>query len=311
MGFYKNGVSKACDELCGKTKARGDRGNPWWWNEEVNDAIDRKKKAFKLWCMNRSAENKNKCRKARNETKKVIAKAMRLEAEEEMNVLCTTPNDVFKFVKFMRKEGRDTDGGGCMKDKDERLVVSEKDRGKLWKEHMEKIMNVENEWDQVVEVDMVEGPVEGVTDEKVMEAMNKMKLGKAAGPSEANMDMIIASGMFGVGVMKKLCQRVLDGEGMSEEWKTSVVVPIFKGKGNVMDCGAYRGIKLLEHAMKIMERVLENRIRELVMINEMQFDFMQGKGTTHALFILRRMQVEFRGREKVVHVFCGFGKGIR
>ena len=28
---------------------------------------------------------------------------------------------------------------------------------------------------------MVEGPVEGVTDEEVMEAMNKMKLGKAAG----------------------------------------------------------------------------------------------------------------------------------
>ena len=47
---------------------------------------------------------------------------------------CTKPNDVFKFVKFMRKEGRDIDGGDCMKDKDERLVVSEKDRGKLWKE---------------------------------------------------------------------------------------------------------------------------------------------------------------------------------
>ena len=57
-----------------------------------------------------------------------------------------------------------------------------------------------------------------------------MKLGKAAGPSEANMDMIMASGKFGVGVLKKLCQRVLDGKGMPEEWKTSVVVPIFKGK---------------------------------------------------------------------------------
>ena len=40
--------------------------------------------------------------------------------------------------------------------------------------------------------------VEGVTDEEVMKAMNKMKLGKAAGPSEVNMDMIIARGKFGV-----------------------------------------------------------------------------------------------------------------
>ena len=59
----------------------------------------------------------------------------------------------------MGKEGRDIEGGGCMKNKDGRLAVSEKDRGKLWKEHMEKMMNVENEWDQMVEADMVEGPV--------------------------------------------------------------------------------------------------------------------------------------------------------
>ena len=76
-----------------------------------------------------------------------------------------------------------------MKDTDGRLADSEKDRGKLRKEHMEKIMNVENEWDQMVEADMVEGPVEGVNDVEVIEAMNKMKLGKAAGPSEVNMDI--------------------------------------------------------------------------------------------------------------------------
>ena len=170
-GSYNNGVLQACDELCRKTKGKGDRGIAWWWNEQVRDAIDRKKKAFKLWCTKRSMENKNNYRKARNETKKVIAKAMKQEAEQEMSVLCTKPNDVFKFVKFMRKVGRDIEGGGCMKDKDGRLVVGEKDRGKLWKKHMEKIMNVENKRDQMVEANMVEGPVEGVTDEEEMEAI--------------------------------------------------------------------------------------------------------------------------------------------
>ena len=119
---------------------------------------------------------------------------------------------------------------------------------------MEKIMNVENEWNQMVEADMVEEPVEGVTDEEVMEARNKMKLRKAAVPSEVNMDMIIASGKFGVGVIKKLCQRVLEKKGILEEWKTSVVVPIFEGKGDVIDCGAYRGVKLPEHAMQCAKK---------------------------------------------------------
>ena len=136
----------------------------------------------------------------------------------------------------------------------------------------------------MVEADMVEGPVEGVIDEEVMEAMNKMKLGKAAGPSEVNMDMIIASGS--------------NKDSLSEDWKASVAFPISKGKRYVMDCGAYRGVKLLEHAMKIVERVVENRIRELVTMDYMQFGFMPGKGTTHALFILRRMQEEFRKRKQ-------------
>ena len=146
------------------TKEGGeDRGNTWWWSEQVKDAIDRKKKAFKLWCTNRSMECKINYGKARNETKKVIAKAMKQEAEE-MTVLCTKPNDVFKFVKFMRKDEREIEDEGCMKDNDGKLVISEKDRGKLWKEHMERIMNVENQWDQMAEADMVEG----VTDEEVM-----------------------------------------------------------------------------------------------------------------------------------------------
>ena len=120
-------------------------------------------------------------------------------------------------------------GGGGKKDKDGKIVMNEKDRGKLWKEHMEKILNVENELGQMAEADMVEGPFEGVTYEEIIKAMNKMKWGKAAGPSKVNMDMIISSGKFVV-IIKKLCQRILDGEGASKEWKRSVVVPIFKGK---------------------------------------------------------------------------------
>ena len=48
-------------------------------------------------------------------------------------------------------------------------------------------------------------------------------------------------------------------------------------------------MKLLEHAMKIVERVLEKRIRCLVNINKMQFGFMPGRGKIVALFIRRRM----------------------
>ena len=98
--------------MCGKTKGRKDQGNTWWWNEQVKEAIDRKKKAFKTWCKNRSAENKSNYRKARNRTRKVVAKAMKQAAEEEMKVLYNKSNNVFKLVKFMRRVGKDINGGG-------------------------------------------------------------------------------------------------------------------------------------------------------------------------------------------------------
>ena len=69
--------------------------------------------------------------------------------------------------------------------------------------------------------------------------------------------MIVASDKVGVKVMMDLCHRVLDGRGISDGWKTSVIVHIFKGKDNVMSFESYREVKLLECAMKIVERVLE------------------------------------------------------
>ena len=52
----------------------------------------------------------------------------------------------------------------------------------------------------------------------------------------------------------------------------------------------------------LWEGVLEKRIREFVKVDDMQFGFMPGKGTTDALFILRKMQEEFRGREKKLYM---------
>ena len=59
---------------------------------------------------------------------------------------------------------------------------------------------------------------------------------------------------------------------MPDEWKTNAIVPIFKGKGDAMSCGSYRGVKLLEHAMKIIERVRERQIQTLVNLNKTQLD---------------------------------------
>ena len=52
--------------------------------------------------------------------------------------------------------------------------------------------------------------------------------------------------------------------------KRSMVVPLFKGKGNVLKCNNYCTIKLLEHGMKVVEHVFEKRMRKMAEIRKEQ-----------------------------------------
>ena len=55
----------------------------------------------------------------------------------------------------------------------------------------------------------------------------------------------------------------------------SNILNLFKGKGDILDRGNYRGLKLTEHVMKIRERIVDGLIREMIVIDEMQFAFVQ------------------------------------
>ena len=54
--------------------------------------------------------------------------------------------------------------------------------------------------------------VERVSREEVVKVIKEMKMGKAAGPSEVNVELIVPSGEIGICVMVELCQGVLDEE---------------------------------------------------------------------------------------------------
>ena len=85
-----------------------------------------------------------------------------------------------------------------------------------------------------------------------------MKTGKAPGPSEVSPELIAASGGVRIQVMAEICQKVQDGFGMPADWALSIVVPIFKGKGDIRNCSCHRAEKLFEHGMKVVDRVLMN-----------------------------------------------------
>ena len=62
-----------------------------------------------------------------------------------------------------------------MRGKDGRLGFSEKDKKRIWKNHMEEVTNKENDWDHVIAVSVIEGPIKNVTREEMAIAMKVIK----------------------------------------------------------------------------------------------------------------------------------------
>ena len=69
-------------------------------------------------------------------------------------------------------------------------------------------------------------------------------------------EMIQATGDIGTQWILDLCNRTVTEGSIPEDWKSSAVLPIYKGKGDPMKRGSYRRIKLLEHATKVVEKIL-------------------------------------------------------
>ena len=56
------------------------------------------------------------------------------------------------------------------------------------------------------------------------------------------------------------------------------------------ECNNYTGIRLLCHDMKLYDRLVEDRLRQVIEISSTQYGFQQGKSTTEPIFALRMMQ---------------------
>jgi len=83
---------------------------------------------------------------------------------------------------------------------------------------------------------------------------------------------------------------------------SSLVLPIYKGKGDPMECEPYRWIKLLEHAMKVVGRIFEHRLWENIETDDMQLGFTKGKVTIDTISTVRLMQENFWAKGKKLYL---------
>ncbi|KAK3549709.1 hypothetical protein QTP86_007157 [Hemibagrus guttatus] len=241
----------------------------WWWNEEVQDSIQRKRLAKKKWDMDRTEENRQEYKELQHRVKREVSKAKQKAYDELYTRLDIREGqkDLYRLARQRDRDGKDVQQVRVIKDRDGRVLTSEESVQRRWKEYFEELMNEENEREKRVEgVNSVEQKVDKIRKDEVRKALKRMKSGKAVGPDDIPVEVWKYLGEAAVEFLTSLFNRVLESERMPEEWRRSVLVPIFKNKGDVQSCSNYRGIKLMSHTMKLWERVVEASLRKVVEI---------------------------------------------
>ena len=221
---------------------------------------------------------------------------------------------MFKIARKMKGEHVDIVGEKCIRDHDGNLALSDQDKLTAWKAHYyDKLLNEEFPWnnDSLSQESPVQGPPIYIIEEIVHAAIRKMKTGKAAGPSGIIVEMIRAAEDEIITPITLLVNRIIYEVKIPEDWDLSYIINFFKGKGDALSCGNYRGLKLQEQLMKILEHILDDVIRKQVDIDSMQFGFMPGRGTTDAVFILRQLQEKYLSKRKNTYfAFVDLGKAF-
>jgi len=182
-------------------------------------------------------------KECRQSAKRIISSANEKKQKE-----CTSDlndpehqNEIFQMAKQMVKERHHITGSNCLKGVSRKVTVDDKGIKDSWKEYMEKLTNEENEWDHGKSAKVKEGPADCIRISEVAAVFKKMKRHKVAGLSGLTAGMIQATEGIGIQWLLDLCNGTVIEVCIPEDWKSGVILPISKGKGNPMECGSYRG----------------------------------------------------------------------
>ena len=299
-------------DICGTRYVGGGiRKGSEWWNESLKKKVEEKRKAFGEWLQFGDRERYERHRTINMEVKRMVREAKRAANDRWGQDFGRSYEENKK--KFWKELKRKRKGGTGMeetvKDRNGRLLKGDNAR-KRWAEYFENLLNVvEDREAEIVAVTGVQVPVmeaeneSEITKEEVERALKETKSGKAPGVDGVHAEMLKEGGVTVVEWLVRLFNVCFYLGMCPVDWVLAVIVPLYKGKGDIHDCSNSRGISLLSVVGKVYGRILINRIRDRTegAISEVQSGFRRGRGCTDQSFVVRQICEKYGRKGKDVY----------
>ena len=126
--------------------------------------------------------------------------------------------------------------------------------------------------------------------EEIIEIINELDCMKATGPHSIPTDVFKCIKLIVSESLSYIINTSFNTGIFIENLKISKIIPIFKGKGNILDYHNYRPISLLSNIDKIIEKLMFKRLYCFLsknkIIYDLQFGFRENHSTTHALIYI-------------------------
>ena len=302
----RNTLVNVATEVCGKTSGKVREKETPWWNEKVKAAIkernaarkerDREKfKSEELQNEMKIRDLEQKFRDKKLAVKRIVVEEKtkcwnkfteKLEEDSRGNMKL-----LYRVVKSKRKP---MDNIKALEDCNGNMVRNESDIREVLKEHFDVLLNgTEKEQTDVEKyVEYTEQPP--ITWTETEEALKKMPKGKSPGIDEVSADMIKAAGVQGIQWLHRVLNAVWKENKIPADWSKGIIIPLFK-KGNRRKCNNYRGITLLSHGLKILEKIIERRLRNIIepQLEEEQYGFRPNRSTIDLIFSIRMLMEKY------------------
>ena len=137
------------------------------------------------------------------------------------------------------------------------------------------------------------------------QAIKRLKNGKASGTDSITADLLKANIEFSATKIHQLLGKRWPFGKITQAWKQGLIIKLPR-KGDLQECKNSRGITLPFVVVKVLGRIIIERVRNVVYrrLRKEQVGYRKGRGTTDQIFILRNIIEQVSEWQATLYLKC-------